>query len=617
MPFRRMKIRQKLLLILILLALVPMLLLVVITFGLFSNEMESYAGERFLESVNQIGKHVDSYLDELNRLSMLPYYQQDLLSILREDDSKDLLQQYYNTKRVESILLSSMLNPREDLRSVFVYRNDGRVMFISRGQVYLNEHDRYHHSLWYRKALEAGGKAVFVTNDPGNRFAVKPKNMFSIARLIKTYDQKILGAIIIDADFSGLEAIFREINLGECSNLVVLNQDHEIIYRQNDQFTNLLDKESISSIAAIQSGMTELKTDRDSILAAIGESRLTGWKIVGLIEARELNKPFAALRNTLWWLSLSIIIAIIIVSLFFSRMITRPLVHLTRLMRDMQRGKFDVKMPELKQQDEISLVATTFNKMIEQIESLIQQVADIRVKQTEAELNELKAQINPHFLYNTLESIRALADLNDQFEIMEAVSSLGNLFRYSIESRNQLVKLRDELNHVQNYFNLLRICSEQPLRLIIDAHESVLDAHTLPIMLQPVIENAIRHGHRETVQERLIHCKAVQQENDLKITVTDNGKGMPAPIVEQLNRELAEAMENLDRNRRIAGVGLSNVAHRIALTFGKPYGIRIESEENQGTVVTIHVPFIRDSHALSQLILNKGRTEDADSDDHR
>src|SRR5690606_28182388 len=134
----------------------------------------------------------------------------------------------------------------------------------------------------------------------------------------------------------------------------------------------------------------------------------------------------------------------------------------------------------------------------EQIESLIQQVADIRVKQTEAELNELKAQINPHFLYNTLESIRALADLNDQFEIMEAVSSLGNLFRYSIESRNQLVKLRDELNHVQNYFNLLRICSEQPLRLIIDAHESVLDAHTLPIMLQPVIENAIRHGHRET-----------------------------------------------------------------------------------------------------------------------
>ena len=97
--------------------------------------------------------------------------------------------------------------------------------------------------------------------------------MFSIARLIKTYDQKILGAIIIDADFSGLEAIFREINLGECSNLVVLNQDHEIIYRQNDQFTNLLDKESISSIAAIQSGMTELKTDRDSILAAIGESR--------------------------------------------------------------------------------------------------------------------------------------------------------------------------------------------------------------------------------------------------------------------------------------------------------------------------------------------------------
>ena len=610
--FRKIRIRKKMLLTFVPLALIPMFLLMAVSYNLFRSQMQGYTAGQVYESILQVNRHVDSYLEELDRLSMLPYYQPELLSIMLTRDDTDLLQRYYSTKLAESIISQSLINPREDLQSVFLYRDDGRLIFISRENESLNENYDFHTSYWYAKAAEGNGKAVFLGPYRDTRFAERQDRFISVTRLIKSYDShKVLGAILIDADYSGLESLFNLVDLGDKANLVVLDQDNRMIYQQNDQYLPFVSEVNLDAAA---SGKQSL--NNGNIMSSYSRSSLTGWKVVGLVSSQSLNKDILTMRNLIFMLTLCMFAAVGFASIAFSHHISKPLFQLKRLMNEVQRGNFNVSMPKTRSEDEIGIVANAFNNMSSRIQELIHQNAEVRVQQKQAELNHLKSQIRPHFLYNTLESIRSLAELREYYEIARLTTSLGEILRYSIRSHDQLVTIRSELYQVQNYLSIQENCASFPLRWVIDVEPSLLDAYTMPLLIQPIVENAVGHGFDGIDREGRIVLSASRMERDMLIEITDNGIGMPQQTVQALNEALsavgpAPPLQEADR----FGIGLLNVAYRLHLLFGDPYGMMLESEEGVGTTVFMRVPYIADPQYEKSLLSRKGDLRHAENDD--
>lgn len=612
--FKSIRIRKKMLLTFLPLTLLPMFILIAISYSMFRSQMEGYTAGQLQESISQVSRHVDTYLEELDRLSMLPYYQPDILAIMQARGDEDLLQRYYSTRQAESIISQSLINPREDLLNVFLYRDDGRLIFISRENAALNEAYDHHASYWYAKALEGNGGAVFLGPYRDTRFAHPKDDFFSITRLIKSYDhQRVLGAILIDADFSGLKNLFHPVDLGSSANLVVLDQDGRLIYKQNERYLPLVAEMEPGTAA---SGMQVL--NGGEVLSAYGRSSLTGWQVIGLVSSRSLNEDILTLRNVILMLSLCMFAAVGLASVAISHHISRPLFQLKRLMNEVQRGNFNVSMPRSRSEDEIGIVANAFNNMSGRIQDLIDQNAEAKVQQKQAELNQLKSQIRPHFLYNTLESIRALAELREHYEIAEVTSSLGEILRYSIRSHDKLVRFRSELLQAQNYLKIQENCAEFPIRWTIDIEPAILDSYTMPLLIQPIIENAVAHGFDGIAREGRIDLSAYRDDRDVLIEIADNGVGIPAQTLRALNEALIEVgpAAPAQAGERF-GIGLYNVVYRLKLLFGEPYGLLIDSDPGAGTTVFIRVPFIADPPNETSLLLREGGRNDAQNDDRR
>jgi two-component system sensor histidine kinase YesM len=565
--------------------------------------MQNVSGDNTLQTLYQVNQHVDTYMEELERLTTLPYYSTDVLNVLEKADNASEIEFYYQSKLVKNVLKDSMVNPREDLQGVYLYSWGGKLFFNARNSPSINPQYNWKTSYWYSKALKAGGKAVFLGRYRDDRILNQSTNSFSVARVIKSFNGAIIGGIVIDGNFNGLENIFNNVNLGENSNLVVLDQDNQIIFSKNLLYLDVL--KNIRNMNQIKT--VKLKTGE--VLVGSSLSNKTGWKLVGLISVNELNRGINMLRQTLLLLSIVAVMIVGVAAVWVSYGITKPLRKLKSLMKQVQLGNYNVSMKAL-YGDEIGDVVRAFNKMSIQIHDLINQVLEVRYKQKEAELHNLKMQIRPHFLYNTLELIRAFAELKDNTEIIEMTTALGGLLRYSIKEHNRMVKVKEEMDQIKNYIKIQQIRLGDSFHVEYDVQPEVMQFLTIPIILQPIVENAFQHGLSNQLDDGLLHisCKAI---GDMIIfEVFNNGTGIPSEQLRQIN-ELLETEQALELREEVGfGIGLRNVAARIHLTFGEAYGVFVDSEPDGGTTVRIKIPRIL-IHNGSEVL------EDATSHDSR
>jgi two-component system sensor histidine kinase YesM len=583
-------IRQKLLFTFVPLTLIPLGILMLVSFWFYSNQMKNETGQFILQTLLQVNRHVDTYLEELDRLTMIPYYNSDVLNIMADKNRGSVLDLYKDAKLVEGVLSGSMVNPREDLQGVFLYSGDGQLFFNARYNVRLNPDYQWDRSYWYTKALEADGKAVFLGRNADRRTLNPPAYPFSIARVIKPMNGSVIGAILIDANFDGLENIFSSTSLGEHANLVVLDKDNRIIYSKNERYLDALSK--IRPNEKLQT----ITLDQRDYLTAYNTSALTGWKIVSLIPSTDLNRGITALRQTIILLSALTLLAVGFAAIYISHGITKPLRKLKRMMKEVQRGKYNVSMKDLSG-DEIGDVARAFNKMSQEIDDLINQVLEGRFKQKEAELNHLKMQVRPHFLYNTLESIRALAELKDNIEVVEMTSALGSMLRYSIKEHGSFVRIEDEITQIKNYLIIQQHRWGDRFTVELDLEAEVLRSLTIPLILQPIVENAVQHGLSTLLNGGgFLRISGKLCEGGICIDVHDNGQGIARDRLRQLNASFTNGGGGSSgvaaASDSGSGIGLINVDSRIRLTFGEAYGVHLKSEEDRGTTVHLKLPHI-------------------------
>ncbi|OZB90678.1 sensor histidine kinase [Paenibacillus sp. XY044] len=326
--------------------------------------------------------------------------------------------------------------------------------------------------------------------------------------------------------------------------------------------------------------------DEKNLIAFVRMDTLP-WTIVSLTPMYALTEPIMAMQRLLIFFLIAYVLCAVGVVIYLTRNFTQPVFQLVRLMRKLEEGDFSMLIPHQNRKDEIGWLYRGFGSIVRKIEDLILQSTRAERTKRELEFQVLSHQINPHFLYNTLESIRWKAENHGRNDIGEMVSALGNLLRLSLNQGKDITTVGREIEQVKAYVQIEQARIGMPLRVLYFFDEEMLDMTFMRLLLQPLVENAIQHSIRGNFEKGKVILSGRVEERDLVIDITDNGKGIPEEVLKELNDTAG--------NRKTAGrsgVGLRNVNERLKIYFGPDYQLRIETREDKGTKITIRHPIL-------------------------
>ena len=323
--------------------------------------------------------------------------------------------------------------------------------------------------------------------------------------------------------------------------------------------------------------------ERLTIIQTVSQTR---WRIVGVAMMDELMDDLSLFRVGLIMLATVMIIISVIVTSIVSQRITRPLRRLESEMRKVESGDFAI-IPPRSRSMEVESLSSSFRIMVARIGELMNRIKATEEVKRQRELDALQAKINPHFLYNTLDSVIWMAETGDKQGVVRMVTALARLFRISIAKGHDIITLREELSHVSSYLDIQSMRYKDKFTYRIELPEELEDAPTIKLIIQPIVENSIYHGIKYLQDEGEIIIKAECCGDDIKISVSDNGVGMRKETADAILDPLRDDVQTSGN-----GIGLRNIDERIKLSYGKEYGLSIISEPDNGTTVTILIPHL-------------------------
>lgn len=323
---------------------------------------------------------------------------------------------------------------------------------------------------------------------------------------------------------------------------------------------------------------------------------LTGWETYSVVSEEDFFPQAIRLRRGIFYTVLFAMLAAVLGVYILSYTFTKPVKILSGAMKRVENGDFEVQVATDKK-DEMGQLIRAFNYMVREIRNLINVVYQQKLAQKNAELIALQAQINPHFLYNTLDAINWMLIEKDEMEISDIVVSLGDILRYSLQDNEELVTFREELHYIESYLCIQKSRLESRLQTELEIEDEALGYQVPKLILQPIVENAVRHGIERTKEGGQIRITAKLKENinssahgkELWITVSDNGPGMSSEELNRCKEQIFGCRES-DKTGKRQSIGMRNVYRRIQLLFGADNGMLIESKENAGTKVTLILP---------------------------
>lgn len=311
------------------------------------------------------------------------------------------------------------------------------------------------------------------------------------------------------------------------------------------------------------------------------------WILISLVSYEELVAPLTSIKNILLLINLIFMVSFLIVALFISNIISKPIIKLRMSMLKVESGDFNGKV-EVQSEDEIGKLSQNFNNMLDRVSELLVLTKEQERLKRDAEFEALQAQINPHFLFNTLSSIRWAAAAYGDKKVEDMVHALSILLRASITNGQEMVSLESEINILKNYLDLIQMKQGTTIIFECNIDESIMKYRIPHLLLQPIVENSILHGFEDRNEQGVIRITAIAAEDLLKIELTDNGKGLQGDTLDSiLNRE----SQALDDKKYYKSVGLKNIHDRLKLIYGQNYGIDICDGEKNGTKVTLYMPF--------------------------
>lgn len=391
------------------------------------------------------------------------------------------------------------------------------------------------------------------------------------------------GYVVCDVDSKAIRKIINKYNLnGEMFIWMQPEGDRPILTSAQPTEDTIEDYKKLSGLIQVKKESSgEWKLNKKELFSVYQEKYNLG--AFSIMPRELLSKNQRVLSQNLLLITLIMLVAGSISIYFASRTLSRPLEEMTKTIKRIQRGETELRMHNLRE-DEVGELGQSFNNMLDQIEGLIAREYETKLMLNRAEYQALQAQINPHFLYNTLDTMGSIAEIDGCFQVSTLCQALADIFRYSLNMKEPLSTVTEEIVHLKNYIYVMDVRMQKQIQYEFDINEKIL-SETLPrISIQPLVENAINHGLRNYKGKKRIRISAQPEEENLIITVEDNGIGMTEEKIRELFSETPVQHDKKD------SIGILNIHKRMQLLYGNQYGVKIESSPGKGTRVFLLVP---------------------------
>ncbi|MNB63309.1 putative sensor-like histidine kinase [compost metagenome] len=602
--FTDMSMERKLLLVFLVIITLPLSVISIYNFKSYTGSIQDNTIAYSEKLTDQMMDGIDDYIDDMKRISSMPAYvneiKQNLIRSNQFHEQKKEKEQDGNTvfdpSEFDTMLsiqrgiegnVSFINNIKRGANSVYIFDKYGNGYYSAKdGGVRLDLKMSY--DFWSEQAKGSNGEALLFGTQAYTSNLQSTRYAFTVVRKIVDGLWNPIGLIAVEANVSMLQNQVAELDKVTHGQSMIVDERGHVIY---DSQQKLLAKDVSGSElfrkAQGSGGSFYDESEGKSRLNIYSTSPKTNWKVIISIPVHELTREAIVTRNTTLAATFAIIIVAMIISIFLTFALTKPLTQMIQLMKKVQGGDLEVRF-QVKRRDEIGLLGHQFNRMLERIRQLIQDIYRIEQQKTEAELQALQSQINPHFIYNTLETIRMTAELNDDIEAADMISILGKLLRYSTSDMNGHSTLKQEIAYVVNYIELLNCRYSGRFRLHIDLPHEYDHYEIIRLIFQPIIENAAYHGFDDSkpFMNLGIVCEATDER--LVFHITDDGCGMNRETLNKLNDDLRN--EQPPDKGIEGGIGLKNVHQRIRMHYGAGCGLEVYSTPGEGTEVRLTLP---------------------------
>ena len=531
--------------------------------------------------IQQVNYDIDTYIEYMENISSVIAKSSDVPRYLFDQNQTEAEMEAEKERILTQF--QTIMESRDDIYNVAAVAKNGRYI-INRGEDELTEYVDIESLDWYQAAMESKSGIAVSSSHVQNAIQSSYKWVITLSRaLVNNQTGEREGLFFVDLNYSAISDLCNNNSIEEKGYIFVLDAEGNIVYHPKQQLMyGGLKTENIDAIMECREDSLIIDEDGDSKLYTMSKSKKTGWTVVGAAYTSELLKNNE--QAQMWYLLVAsiLLLAVIGISSIISREITKPIRSLRDSMRKVQNGQFDTHV-EVITENEIGSLGRSFNLMTSEIQALMEQNVYEQKQKRKSELKALQAQINPHFLYNTLDSIIWMSEAGENDEVVEMTSALARLLRQSISNDQEEVELEKEIEYVKNYLTIQKMRYKDKLEFFIYVDPRVAHVPIIKLVLQPLVENAIYHGikYKETKGNLKIYARPV--DGRVEIVVADDGIGMDEDVMEHI---FDEHRKEQKRN----GVGVPNVQKRLKLQYGSEYGIRYESVKGAGTKAVITIP---------------------------
>lgn len=531
--------------------------------------------------IQQVNYDIDTYIEYMENISSIIAKSSDVPQYLFDQNQTEAEREAEKERILTQF--QTIMESRDDIYNVAAVAKNGRYI-INRGDDELTGYVDIESLDWYQAAMESKSGIAVSSSHVQNAIQSSYKWVITLSRaLVNNQTGEREGLFFVDLNYSAISDLCNNNSIEEKGYIFVLDAEGNIVYHPKQQLMyGGLKTENIDAIMECEEDSLIIDEGGESKLYTMSKSKRTGWTVVGAAYTSELLKNNE--QAQMWYLLVAsiLLLAVIGISGIISREITKPIRSLRDSMRKVQNGQFDTHV-EVITENEIGSLGRSFNLMTSEIRALMEQNVYEQKQKRKSELKALQAQINPHFLYNTLDSIIWMSEAGENDEVVEMTSALARLLRQSISNDQEEVELEKEIEYVKNYLTIQKMRYKDKLEFFIYVDPRVAHVPVIKLVLQPLVENAIYHGikYKETKGNLKIYAKPV--DGRVEIVVADDGIGMDEDVMEHI---FDEHRKEQKRN----GVGVPNVQKRLQLQYGSEYGIRYESVKGAGTKVVITIP---------------------------
>lgn len=578
--------------------------LLVISVPIFTMFLNSYLSSqqmlerKYTDLLSDVSKQsnirIEEFLEDTRKISLISSY--GINSYVSAVSQENYPMQNYlldDSKRNENQaiqLLNNYITMKDNAFSVYVYNlNGGKDLYISTNKTI----DFTYHpkdEVWFQQFLASDD----ITGDVPTLLDKQTKweENWAILNLRKIFDMNngnLIGVMVISIDIDFVDKLNQRLQEDSRSAFTIVDENDKVIFNSNYEWLG----QSFTEFFPLDTKQMAKDSNRE-IVSADGEDYILirtpfeahRWTSYLYMPVNDLALEGDILKRNLIYVVIGLLLFTLISSFYLSNLITRPIKSLMNNMLLVEKGKFD-NLQKVRSNDEIGLLANRFEKMSGELKQLVERIYLEEQEKTEAEIRALQAQINPHFLYNTLNSLKWIATMQRSDKIVEMTEALISILRYSSKNDSRLVTIREELLYIEHYFTIQKVRYFNKITVHYEIDETLLDTLLPKLTIQPIVENAIFHGIADIEDEGIITIKVCSvNEQTIAIIVADNGRGMD----EQTSMKLLRQLQGGKENKEDDGIGVRNVHYRIQRRFGLEYGLQFSSELDEGSQFTITIP---------------------------